>query len=49
MILTIKAVWLAMLDGDFKSAWTLLNYKKNRQFIKTIEDLLEDNSNQDAQ
>lgn len=42
MILTIKAVWLAIWAGDLKSAWQLCNVRKNRQFIKSVEDLLED-------
>ncbi len=34
--ITLKAIWLALKDWDFKSAFKLLNFKKNREFISKL-------------
>lgn len=34
---TLKAIWFALLDGDIKSVWKLLNVRKNNEFIACLD------------
>ncbi len=36
----IKAIWLALLAGDFKSAWKLCRFNRSIDFLKTIDETL---------
>lgn len=40
MTTTLKAIWLALKEGDIKSAFKLLNIRKNKQFLEAIDILL---------
>ena len=37
MKITLKALWLTLKEGDFKSFYKLLNFRKNQQFIEAVE------------
>lgn len=38
---TLKAIWLAVKEGDFISAIKLLNIQKNEQFFAMLDELKE--------
>ena len=40
---SIKAILLALNCFDFKSAWKLLNFRKNNEFIACLNLLAKDN------
>lgn len=43
-MITLKAIWLALLDGDLRSVFKLCNLKRNWDFIRAVNTLFYENT-----